>query len=101
MRSVSRKPRLRRSRSRVALMSVLGAVVESSTAVDEDVFKVCQFSNRSFRGRGASLLVAHDLAWHAVTRDQNLLEKPLGCGRVATLLQPDFQCRAMRIDCSP
>lgn len=101
MRSVSRKARMRRSRSRVALMSVFGAVVDSSTGFDEDVLKVCQFSNRSFRGRGAALLVGHDLARRVVTRGQHSLEKPLGCSRVATLLQQDIEFRAMLIDCSP
>jgi hypothetical protein len=92
---------MRRSRSRVALMSVFGAVVDSSTSFDEEVLKVCQFSNRSFRGRGAALLVGHDLARHVVTRGLHSLENPLGCSRVATLLQQDVEFREMLIDCSP
>ena len=83
------------------LMSVFDAIVYSSTGFDEDVLKICQFSNRSFRGRGAALLVGHDLARHVMTRGQHPLEKPLGCSRVATLLQQDIEFRAMLIDCSP
>jgi hypothetical protein len=67
-------------------MTVFGPVIDPRAGFDEDVPDVSEFGNLGFRRRITAQLVGHDPARCLSTRGKHVLEKPLRCRLVATLL---------------
>ncbi len=88
-----------RLRSRIALMTVFGSVIDPRAGFDEDVPDISQFGNLSFGRLIATQLVSHNLARRLYTRSRHAYEEPFGCIHVAALQQQDIELGTVLIDC--